>query len=145
MAAAAAAAANRPSFSDLSRPGSAGVELISAGLLVYCMCVVPVQLSLWDGIGPCEHVPTWEMDLGVDIFFMGRGGIAGRWGEGGRLPSARGRLMERRPPSPSTRQSRFALAATKYSGNHCTVARWGSWRPFSISGGRRATGGYVGC
>ena len=96
MAAAAAAAADRPSFSDLSRPGSAGVELISAGLLVYCMCVVPVQLSLWDGIGPCEHVPTWEMDLGVDIFFMVRGCIAGRWGNMGRLRVARARRRAKR-------------------------------------------------
>ncbi len=46
------------------------MEVASALLLVYCMGTVPVQFSLWSDISPCERVPTWAMDMAVDLFFM---------------------------------------------------------------------------
>ncbi len=49
-----------------------GMELVSAALLVYCMGTVPVQLSLWNDMDPCDRVPTWAFDMSVDIFFLVR-------------------------------------------------------------------------
>ncbi len=46
------------------------MEVVSAVLLVYSMGTVPVQLSLWNDVSPCDHVPTWAMDMAVDLFFM---------------------------------------------------------------------------
>jgi hypothetical protein len=46
------------------------MELVSAALLVYCLGIVPIQLSLWSDVGTCERVPTWFVDMAVDIFFM---------------------------------------------------------------------------
>ena len=34
------------------------------------MGVVPIQLSIWSDIGPCDHIPTWQCDMTVDMFFM---------------------------------------------------------------------------
>ena len=46
------------------------MELSSAALLIYCMAVVPLQLSFWNYIGPCDRNPTANFDMFVDFFFM---------------------------------------------------------------------------
>ena len=45
------------------------VEFTSSTLLVYCICVVPFQLSFWSDLGTCELVPTMYFDMFVDLFF----------------------------------------------------------------------------
>ena len=45
------------------------MEFTSSTLLVYCICVVPFQLSFWSDLGTCELVPTMDFDMFVDLFF----------------------------------------------------------------------------
>ncbi len=56
--------------SRLTRPRRAVIEFTSAMLLVYCIGVVPVQLSFWANLGSCQRVPTMEFDMFVDLFFL---------------------------------------------------------------------------
>lgn len=46
------------------------VEFTSAMLLVYCIGVVPIQLSFWSNLTTCQRVPTMFFDMFVDLFFM---------------------------------------------------------------------------
>ncbi len=49
--------------------GGAVVEFTSSMLLVYCIGVVPFQLSFWSNLSACERVPTIDFDMFVDLFF----------------------------------------------------------------------------
>ena len=55
-----------------SHHSNTGVELMAACCLFYSICVIPLELSLWNDLGPCTPTPTLDSDMPVDLFFMAR-------------------------------------------------------------------------
>ena len=45
---------------------------MAACCLFYSICVIPLELSLWNDLGPCTPTPTLDSDMPVDLFFMAR-------------------------------------------------------------------------
>jgi hypothetical protein len=44
--------------------------VITAMSLVFCVGVVPVELSFWDDLDFCDPLPTLEADMATDLIFM---------------------------------------------------------------------------
>ncbi len=49
-----------------------GLLCINAVALLYCVVTVPVELSFWDEYEVCDPLPTMEIDMFTDFFFLVR-------------------------------------------------------------------------
>ena len=49
---------------------SPAVTLVTAMSLVFCVGVVPVELSFWDDLDFCDPLPTLEPDMATDVIFL---------------------------------------------------------------------------
>ncbi len=51
------------------------MTVITAISLVFCMGAVPVELSFWDDLDFCDPLPTLEVDMATDVFFLVSGPV----------------------------------------------------------------------